>query len=77
MDILFVKSGNKIYQTNAFDLPNYLKEGFDQVDETGKKIIKRATGGKTITIQQYNKALDQIDKLKAEIEKLKKAQKEK
>lgn len=65
-----VKKGNRVVRVNEQSLDRYLKQGYDQIDDKGK-IVKRATGGKTIPVQAYNKALDEIDTLKEQIKKLK------
>ncbi|WP_054634823.1 hypothetical protein [Thalassobacillus sp. C254] len=80
-----VKKGNRTLKVSDTSVENYLKQGYDQIDEKGK-IVKRATGGKTIAAEEYNKLLDKLNtseeeqfkleednkKLKAEIAKLKK-----
>lgn len=65
-----VKKGNKIVQIQESALTSYLKNGFDQIDKKGE-IVKRATGGKTISVAEYNKALIAINQLKKENENLK------
>lgn len=65
-----VKKGNKVVQIQESVLPYYLKNGFDQIDEEGK-IVKRATGGKNVSVAEYNKALDAVKQLNAENENLK------
>ncbi len=72
-----VKKKNKVLKVDEKRLDKYLQDGFDQV-ENGK-VIKRATGGKVVSIGLYNKideeligAKKEIKRLKTEITKLKK-----
>lgn len=57
-----VRKLNRMLTVSDEAVAVYLKEGYDQVDEKGK-IVKRATGGKTISLAEHNKALDKIEKL--------------
>ncbi|MGE7864534.1 hypothetical protein ACQKOA_26480 [Bacillus mobilis] len=61
---------NKVLHIEKDFLPSYLNDGFDQISEDGK-ILKRATGGRNISVQEYNQALDKIDELEAEVAELK------
>ncbi|HDR7242599.1 TPA: hypothetical protein QCW90_003290 [Bacillus mobilis] len=65
-----VKRLNKVLNIDKDFLTSYLNDGFDQINDEGK-IIKRATGGRNISVQEYNQALDKIDELEAEIAELK------
>lgn len=72
---------NKVLHIEKDFLPTYLNDGYDQISEEGK-IIKRATGGRNITVQEHNAALDRIEELEeklskaeAEVKKLKAADK--
>lgn len=65
-----VKRLNKVLNIDKDFLSSYLNDGFDQINDEGK-IIKRATGGRNISVQEYNQALDKIDALKEEIAELK------
>ncbi|MGN4578383.1 hypothetical protein [Bacillus paranthracis] len=65
-----VKRLNKVLNIDKDFLPSYLNDGFDQINDDGK-IIKRATGGRNISVQEYNQALDKIDELEEEIAALK------
>lgn len=60
-----VKRLNKVLNIDKDFLPSYLNDGFDQINDEGK-IIKRATGGRNISVQEYNQALDKIDELEEE-----------
>ena len=65
-----VKRLNKVLNIDKDFLPSYLNDGFVQISDEGK-IIKRATGGRNISVQEYNQALDKIDELEAEVAELK------
>ncbi|EEM07460.1 hypothetical protein BHU24_20105 [Bacillus pseudomycoides] len=61
---------NKVLNIEKDFLSSYLNDGFDQINEDSK-IIKRATGGRNISVAEHNKALDKIDELEAELADLK------
>lgn len=61
---------NKVLHIEKDFLPSYLNDGFDQITEEGK-VIKRATGGRNVTLGEYNKALDHIEELEKELADLK------
>lgn len=65
-----VKRLNKVLNIDKDFLTSYLNDGFDQINDEGK-IIKRATGGRNISVQEYNQALDKIDALEEEVSELK------
>ncbi|MBU9711067.1 hypothetical protein [Evansella tamaricis] len=58
-----IKKGNRVLTVKEERLSSYLKQGYDQVDEKGE-VVKRATGGKTISLGEYNKVVDELEKLK-------------
>ncbi|EJQ77807.1 hypothetical protein [Bacillus toyonensis] len=61
---------NKVLHIERDFLPSYLNDGFNQITEEGK-VIKRATGGRNVTLGEYNKALDRIEELEQEVADLK------
>lgn len=65
-----VKRLNKVLTIPEEALDRYLREGYDQIDENGQ-IIKRATGGRFVSISEYNRLVAELEKAKAEIQKLK------
>jgi len=65
-----VKKDNKIYNVADASVNGYLKRGFDLIGDKGE-IIKPATGGKTVNLQQFNEVSAENQSLKAEIETLK------
>lgn len=64
-----VRKANRVLTVIDEAVENYLKRGYDQIDENGK-VIKPATGGKTISIVKYNKVLATNKELEQTIEKL-------
>jgi hypothetical protein len=70
MDVVRVKRQNRILSIPESRLNAYLQEGYDQIDEKGN-VIRRATGGRTISVAEYNKVLDELEKAKKEIKSLK------
>ncbi|EEK91758.1 hypothetical protein ACS2JQ_18470 [Bacillus cereus group sp. BceL101] len=65
-----VKRSNKVLNIEKDFLATYLNDGYDQINDEGK-IIKRATGGRNISVAEHNKALDKIEELEAELADLK------
>lgn len=63
MSTVILRKKNKIKVVNENRLEAHLKQGYDQIDDKGK-IIARATGGRTVSIAEYNKVLDELEKLK-------------
>ena len=71
--------GNRIIHVEEGRVNSFLAQGYDQVNEKGE-IVKRATGGRTVNIAEYNAVVEELEKLKAggvnelkaEIEALKK-----
>ncbi|WP_261178849.1 hypothetical protein [Anaerobacillus sp. CMMVII] len=59
-----IKKGNRILNVADGRLKSYLKQGYDQINEESGEVIQHATGGKAVSIGEYNKALAEIKKLK-------------
>ncbi|HDR8155545.1 TPA: hypothetical protein QC057_004574 [Bacillus cereus] len=77
-NVVKVKRLNKTLNIDKDRLASYLLDGYDQIDEEGN-IVTRATGGRNVSLAEYNKVLDEKDdlekenkKLKSEVAKLKK-----
>ena len=49
---------------------SYFIEGYDQIDVDGN-IVKRATGGRMIPLAEFNKVIDENEKLQAIVKDLK------
>jgi hypothetical protein len=71
MDVVKVRKQNRILDVPASRLEAFLQQGYDQIDEKGK-VIRRATGGRTVPLAEYNKVVEELEKTKAELAKLKK-----
>lgn len=71
-----IRKGNKVRYVEAGRLEVFLKQGFEQIDEQGN-VVRRATGGSVVPIAKYNQLLEENERLKAEIEQLKKDSKSK
>ncbi|PUV93935.1 MULTISPECIES: hypothetical protein [Bacteria] len=69
-NVVKVKRLNKTLNIDKDRLDSYLLDGFDQINEEGK-VIKRATGGRSVSLAEHNKALDKIEELEAELAELK------
>lgn len=69
-----VKKHNKVLNIEDTRLESYLLQGFDQIDKNGA-VLTKATGGKTVSLAEYNKVLDENESLKAKITELEKAAK--
>jgi hypothetical protein len=71
MDVVKVRKQNRILDIPESRLEAFLQQGYDQIDEKGN-VIRRATGGRKISIAEYNKVVEELEKAKAELAKLKK-----
>ncbi len=65
------KNANRILTIDAPDKEFYKAQGYDivELDKAGRsyKVIESATGGKTFTVGQYNKLLEENKALKKRI----------
>lgn len=74
-NVVQVKKANRIITVPEEQASSYLQRGYDQVEDG--KVVKYATGGKTISIAEHNKVLKQLEEAKAskgdskEVEELK------
>ncbi|ARJ26064.1 hypothetical protein B7492_34095 (plasmid) [Bacillus mycoides] len=69
-NVVKVKRLNKTLNIDEARLDSYLLDGYDQIDEAGE-IITRATGGRNVSLAEFNGVLVEKDALVAENEKLK------
>ncbi|EEM02215.1 hypothetical protein bmyco0002_54950 [Bacillus pseudomycoides] len=69
-NVVKVKKLNKTLHIDEWRLDSYLLDGYDQIEEDGT-IITRATGGRNVSLAEYNGVLSEKDTLVAENEKLK------
>lgn len=65
-----VRKKNRVLTVNDNAVESYLQRGYDQIDEKGK-VTKQATGGKSVTVEQYNKLAEELDNVKKENASLK------
>ncbi|MDF9296102.1 hypothetical protein [Geobacillus stearothermophilus] len=71
MDVVKVRKQNRILDVPASRLEAFLQQGYDQIDEQGN-VVRRATGGRYVSVAEYNQLADELEKAKAELAKLKK-----
>ncbi|MFA2694788.1 hypothetical protein [Bacillus mycoides] len=69
-NVVKVKRLNKTLNIDKDRLDSYLLDGYDQIDEAGE-IITRATGGRNVSLAEFNGVLAEKDVLAVENEKLK------
>lgn len=69
-NVVKVKRLNKTLNIDEGRLDSYLLDGYDQIDEDGT-IITRATGGRNVSLAEYNGVLVEKDALVVENDKLK------
>ena len=64
-----VMKNNKVLNIEDTRLESYLLQGYDQIDKDGN-VVKKATGGRTVSLQEYNKLSEELNKLKRSDEEL-------
>lgn len=57
-----VKKANRVITIPEEQVNSYLQRGYDQVE--GTKVVKHATGGKTVSIAEFNKILKELEEAK-------------
>lgn len=60
-----VRKSNRVLNVGEDSVASYLAQGYDEIGENGK-VITRATGGRSVSISEYNAVLDQLDEAHAE-----------
>lgn len=77
MNSVKIRKKNRILHVEAGRLAGFLNQGYDQIDDEGK-VVKLATGGRTVSLPEHNKVLEELEKLKVsgDGEALKEANKE-
>ena len=66
-----VKKGNRILTVNETEKAFYLSEGYDVVelnDDGNYEVTEKATGGRTYTTAEYNAVVEELEKVKADLE---------
>ncbi|MBB6446464.1 hypothetical protein [Bacillus benzoevorans] len=69
-NVVKIRKGNRILNVDESRLQSFLQQGYDQISNDGE-VIKHATGGRSIPVAEYNKAIEEIEELKTENKKLK------
>lgn len=69
-----IRKKNRILHVEAGRLVGFLSQGYDQIDEEGN-VVKRATGGRTVSLPEYNKVIDENEALIAKVKELEAASK--
>ena len=64
-----VRKKNRVLHVETDRLAEFLNQGYDQIDEDGN-VVKRATGGRTVSLPEYNKVIDENEALKAKVKEL-------
>lgn len=63
-NVVKVRKGNRILDIDEGRLSAHLQQGYDQIDSEGK-VVKRATGGRSVSLAEYNVLVDELEKLKS------------
>lgn len=58
-----IRKKNRILHVESDRLTGFLKQGYDQIDELGN-VVKRATGGRTVSLPEHNKVLEELQEFK-------------
>lgn len=77
-----LKKQNRVIVVSETQAKGYLSRGYDSIDDSGK-VLKEATGGKNVSVAEFNKVKEQLkvalaskgssdenEKLKAKIKEL-------
>jgi hypothetical protein len=75
--MLYAVNKNKEVTIEEKDEQSYLSNGYDiyETDKDGKVKLKTASPSKKVSYEKYQKLVKENEKLKAEIKKLKEAEK--
>jgi len=63
-NVVKVRKGNRILDIDEGRLLAHLQQGYDQIDSEGK-VVKRATGGRSLSLAEHNAVVDELEKLKS------------
>lgn len=58
-----MQKSNRIVQVADHEVNGYLARGYNQIDDNGD-ILKSATGGGSVSIEEHKRVLDELDKLR-------------
>ena len=71
-----VKKGNVELNVDETEVSKFLAKGYDQIDGKGK-VIKEATGGKTVSYEEYKKVCAELAALKKKLSAIEESGKKK
>lgn len=54
-----LRKGNRVIEVNQSQVKGYLQRGYDEINEVGE-VVTAATGGKTVSLAEYNKVKAQL-----------------
>lgn len=60
-----MRKGNRVIHVEEGRVNSFLAQGYDQINEDGR-VVKRATGGRTVNIAEYNMVVEKLEALKEE-----------
>lgn len=64
--MITVKKGNVELSIDETEVGKFLANGYDQIGESGE-VVKQATGGKTVSVTEYNRLLAENAELKKKL----------
>lgn len=68
-NIIQIQKGNRVLTIPVTQKESYLSQGYNMIDQSGN-VIEYATSGATVSVAEYQKVLQENEKLKAENHKL-------
>jgi len=57
-----LRKANRLIEVPERHDKSYLLRGYDQINEKGE-VVKRATGGRTVSLGEYNKVVEKLEAL--------------
>lgn len=57
-----LRKANRVIEVPETHVKSYLLRGYDQINEKGE-VVKRATGGRTVSLGEYNKVVEKLEAL--------------
>ena len=58
-----IKKKNRVLHVSENRAAGFLNQGYDQIDDEGN-VVKLATGGRTVSLPEHNKVLEELEVLK-------------
>jgi len=65
-NVVKIRKGNRILNVEESRLSSFLNQGYDQIDDNGT-IIKRATGGRNVTVVELNEVIAEKEALEKQL----------